>query len=134
MNTGTTALDKLIVSVVNIIPSIAVALLLYSYTDWRVVLVGSFLVYQLIVALTPTKRSIGMRSLRIDWAKDYPIKNHIIFALLYSLSFATAVTWIVFPFDVLLVNLLCIQLPMVLKTGYTLHGYLAGKIHGIRSP
>ena len=75
-----------------------------------------------------------MRSLRIDWAKDYPIKNHIIFALLYSLSFATAVTWIVFPFDVLLVNLLCIQLPMVLKTGYTLHGYLAGKMYGIRSP
>lgn len=87
----------------------------------------------MIVALTPSRRSLGMRFLGIEWAKEYPIKNHITFACLYSLSFATIIVWIVFPFDLLLINLLFVQLPMVLRTGYTLHGFLSGKMYGVRS-
>ena len=132
MSKKTTAFDKLAVSAINLAPCVIVTLLLAKYVDWRTVLAGSFLIYQLIIAITPTKRSLGMRILNIKWAKQYSVKSHIIFAILYSVSFATAVVWVVFPFDLLLINLLCVQLPMVLKTGYTLHGYLSGKMYGVR--
>lgn len=74
-----------------------------------------------------------MRLLKIRWAKDYPLKERLIFAILYTASFATVVVWLFFPFDLLVFNLLFIQLPMVLATGYTLHGFLSGRMYGVKS-
>jgi hypothetical protein len=70
--------------------------------------------------------------LNISWKEEYPLKQQIIYTFLYSLSFSTIVIWIFFPFDLLLFNLLCIQLPTVLLTGTTLHGYLSGKMSGYK--
>ena len=130
---NTTALEKLTVSVINFSPCLLLATLLSQTVDWRITLVASFLLYQLIIVATPSKHSLGMRLLRIKWAKEYSTRNHVIFAFLYSLSFATIVVWVVFPFDILLVNLLLVQLPMVLRTGCTVHGYFSGRIYGVRS-
>ncbi len=66
----------------------------------------------------------------VSWNKEYKTVNHIAYALLYSLSFSTIIIWVVFPFDVLLVNLILVQFPLIHFTGYTLHGYLSGKMSG----
>jgi hypothetical protein len=70
--------------------------------------------------------------LGIYWKEDYPKKNQIIYAFLYTLSFSTIVIWVFFPFDLLLVNLFLVQLPFVLITGTTAHGYLSGKMSGYK--
>ena len=129
---NTTALEKLAVSMINLLPSLGAVVLLSQFAYWRVVLVGTFLLYQLIIAATPSKRSIGMRLMSIQWAESYSMKSHVVFAFLYSLSLGTAAVWVFFPFDLLLVNLLLIQLPMVLLTGCTLHGYFSGQMYGVR--
>jgi len=128
----TSLLDKLLVSIINLLVVLILTAPFFWIGGWRWVLVGTFLIYQLIIALTKTGQSIGMRLLKIKWNKKYPLKNRLIFAILYSASFATIVIWIFFPFDLLLFNLICIQLPMVLITGSTLHAYLAGRMYGVK--
>ena len=99
---NTTALEKLAVSMINILPSLGAVVLFSQVADWRVVLVGAFLLYQLIIAVTPSKRSIGMRLMSIQWAESYSMKSHVVFAFLYSLSLGTVAVWVFFPFDLLL--------------------------------
>ena len=126
--------QKLLVSVLNTsfvaLLSIPFFILLGFTFEYRLILVLIFLAYQLIILLFPGRRSIGAVVTHTYWNKDYSIRNHLIYAFLYTLSFATLVTWIVFPFDLLLINILAIQLPFVTRTGYTLHGYLSGKMVG----
>lgn len=129
----TNIVDKFLVSVVNLLVVIVPTIPFFFLGNWRVAIVIFFLIYQLIIAFTKTSKSLGMRLLKIQWAEDYSLKSRLTFAILYSASFATIVVWILFPFDLLIFNLLGIQLPMVLVTGYTLHGYLAGKMHGVKS-
>ncbi len=132
----TNALWKLLNSTVNVtfvlIVSLPLLAVLGFNLEYRICLVLIFFVYQLIVALSPKHRDFGDIVTKTVWVEKYPLKNHIIFAFLYSASFSTFVIWIVFPFDLLLLNLFFIQLPFVLKTGYTLHGYLSGKMAGTR--
>jgi hypothetical protein len=129
----TNALDKLLVSIINFAIVAIPTVPFWFIGHWRVALVGFFLAYQIIIAFTKTGRSVGMRLLKIRWAKDYPLKERLIFAILYTASFATVVVWLFFPFDLLVFNLLFIQLPMVLATGYTLHGFLSGRMYGVKS-
>lgn len=128
------AIKKLSVSIVNVFVVVILTLPflgLFGFDlRYRITVGVAFLVYQLIIALTPSKRSLGMIVMKSYWSKKYSLVNHLTFAVLYSMSFATALFWIKFPFDLLLFNLLLIQLPMVLKTGYTVHGYLSGRMVG----
>jgi hypothetical protein len=86
--------------------------------------------FQLIILFLPGRRSLGMIIMDVSWNQKYSLKNHIIYALLYTTSFSTIIIWAIFPLDILLLNLLLIQLPMIHFTGYTLHGYLSGKMAG----
>ncbi len=132
----TTAFWKLAKTIINTCFVLLVSLpfLLYFGFDWRykVVVITTFLAYQLIAALSPTHRDLGDLITKTHWIKTYPLKNHVAFAFLYTASFSTVFIWLFFPLDILLINLLFIQLPFVLKTGYTLHGYLSGKMVGTR--
>jgi hypothetical protein len=128
----TNSLDKLSVSIINLIVVLIPTIPFWFIGSWRLALVVIFMIYQIAVVFTRTRQSIGMKLLGIRWAKNYSLKDHLIFAILYSASFATIVIWIFFPFDLLIFNLLFIQLPMVLTTGYTLHGYLSGKMYGVK--
>jgi hypothetical protein len=134
MSMKTTASQKLLASIINaffvITLSLPFFMLLGFSLEYRVILVLIFFAYQLTIILTPQRRSLGALYTHTVWAKQYSLKNHIMYAFLYSLSFATIVIWVVFPFDLLLVNLLLIQLPFIKKTGYTFHGYLSGKMAG----
>lgn len=133
----TNAFWKLANSVVNVTFVFLVSLpflFLWEFhsLEYKVLVVALFLAYELIVAFTPKKTDFGDLVTGTWWIKEYPLKNHVTFAFLYSLSFSTAFIWIFFPFDLLLFNILCIQLPVVLLTGHTLHGYLSGKMAGTR--
>ncbi|HRN90259.1 MAG TPA: hypothetical protein PK543_01060 [Candidatus Saccharibacteria bacterium] len=131
---NTSAWQKLLVSIVNtglvLMLSLPFLISLGFSQEYRIIVVLIFLAYQFAIILTPNKRSLGAVFTNTFWAKKYTLKNHIIYTFLYSLSFSTLFVWIVFPLDLLLVNLLLIQLPMIKKTGYTLHGYLSGKMAG----
>ena len=132
----TNAFWKLINSVVNVTFALIISLPFLFFLGftlrYRVILALLFLTYQLIVALSPKHIDLGDLVTGSRWIEKYPLKNHVIFAFLYSLSFSTFVVWVFFPFDLLIFNLLVIQLPFLLKTGYTLHAYLSGKMAGAR--
>ena len=133
---NTTAFWKLAKTIINTCFVLLVSLpfLLYFGFDWRykIAVIIIFFIYQLIVALTPMHRDLGDLITKTHWIDSYPTKNHVAFAFFYTASFSTVFIWLYFPFDVLLINLLIIQLPFVLKTGYTLHGYISGKMVGTR--
>ena len=130
----TNAWQKLVVSMINTglvaIVSVPFFIMFGFSFEYRCILVLLFFAYQLTVLLFPGRRSVGAILTRTVWSKKYPLKNHLVYAALYTLSFSTLVIWVVFPFDALIVNLLAIQLPFIKKTGYTLHGYLSGKMVG----
>jgi len=130
----TNAIQKLLVSVINslFVLFISVPLLLIFGFDfkYKLLVILLFLIYRLIVAFTPTHRDFGDLLTKTVWIKNYSFKNHVAFAFLYTLSFSTIFIWVFFPFDLLIFNLLFIQLPFIQKTGYTLHGFLSGKMAG----
>jgi len=134
---NTNALQKLSVSVINTFFVILLSLpfyFLFSFsTTYKVILVLIFFLYNLSFIFLTKNRCLGMIILGIKWKEDYPIKQQILYTFLYSLSFSTIVIWIFFPFDLLIFNLLFIQLPSVLLTGSTLHGYLSGRMSGYKS-
>lgn len=136
MNKNTNALQKLSVSILNTLFTLLLSLPFYFIfgfsNTYRVILVFIFLIYNLSCIFLSNNRCLGMIILGIKWKEEYSLKQHIIYRLLYSLSFSTIVIWIFFPFDLLLINLLCIQLPTILLTGSTLHGYLSGKMSGYK--
>ena len=133
---NTNALQKLSVSIINtifvLLLSIPIYLIFGFSITYRISLPIIFFLYNLSFIFLTKNRCLGMILLNIYWKDEYSIKNQIIYVFLYSLSFSTIVIWIFFPFDLLLFNLLCIQLPCVLKTGTTLHGYLSGKMSGYK--
>lgn len=131
---NTNALQKLSVSIINVFFVLLLSIpgyLIWGFgLEYKIMLVVVFLVYNLTFIFTTKNRCLGMIILNIYWKEEYPLKNQITYAFLYTLSFSTAVIWIFFPFDLLLVNLLLIQLPFVLKTGTTAHGYFSGRMSG----
>ncbi len=134
---NTNALQKLSVSVINTLFVVLLSIPFYAIfhgitIEYRITLVILFFLYNLSFIFLTKNRCLGMILLNIHWKEEYTLKNQIIYVFLYSLSFSTIVIWIFFPFDLLLFNLLCIQLPCVLITGTTLHGYLSGKMSGYK--
>ena len=69
-----------------------------------------------------------MRIINAEWEDEYSLKRKLLYSFLYTLSFSTFLIWIWFPFDLLILNLLLLQLPFVLITGRTVHGYFAGMV------
>lgn len=131
----TTALDKLKVSIVNFASIFAISgwfLLIFPFEIWRFYFLGCFLAYQIWLIFTSDFCSLGMKILKIRWNKSVPRKNRAAFAIFYTLSFSTLFFWLIFPFDILIFNLLCVQLPMIFKTGKTLHAFLSGGIYGVK--
>jgi len=66
------------------------------------------------------------------WKEDYPFLNQFVFIVLYTLSFSTLLFYFYFPLDLFLINMFLLQLPMVIIKKTTLHGFLAGKMLGVK--
>ncbi len=98
---------------------------------WRVSVIIIFFLYMFLITLLD-KRSLGMSVSGVYYAKNYSFFKKLFYRILYTLSFATLLIWVWFPFDLFLINMLLIQLPSILLTGFTIHELLAGKIQFIR--
>ncbi len=93
---------------------------------WKILVIVIFGLYESFVFLFFKDRCLGMKIMDTYWASKYSFKQHLVYNIFYTLSFATFLIYIWFPLDLLLFNLLAIQLPSVLMEGTTLHGYLGG--------
>ncbi|MDD3474905.1 MAG: hypothetical protein PHP08_03330 [Candidatus Dojkabacteria bacterium] len=129
---NTNTLQKLSVSIINTFFVGLLSLPFYFIfgftTEYKIILVLIFFLYNLSFIFLTKNRCLGMIILNVYWKNKGSLTEQIIYVFLYTLSFSTIVIWVFFPFDLLLFNLLCIQLPTVLLTGTTLHGYLSGKM------
>ena len=128
----TNIIQKLIPSLINII---VVAILVsplfilhWPYGLIKLILVILFFLYNLFFLAFFKNRDLGMIIAKTYWEKEYPLVNKLIYTIFYTGSFATLIFWIWFPMDLLLINMIFLQLPSILLTGTTLHGYLAGKM------
>lgn len=128
----TNILQKLFSSIVIVliifVITIPVLLINPSYSLIFKVWVGAFFIYNLIFIIFFKNRDLGMMIIGTYWKEDYPILKQLLYAVLYTISFTTLFIWIFFPLDLFLFNMFCLQLPCVLLTGTTLHGYLSGKM------
>lgn len=137
MTRSTYLLEKLLPSIINVFIVTAISWPFYleygfdiRYKGFLVVL---FWLYNfLFLVFRKDARELGMIIIRTYWTKSYKPWQKVIYSVLYTLSFATVVFWIWFPFDLLLINLLLIQLPSVVLSGTTIHGLLSGKMETVK--
>ncbi len=123
-------LEKLGASVLNAIIafglSVPFLIILGPTIYWRISVIVLFGLYESFIFIFQKDRCFGMKVMDTYWKKHYTFRQHLMFNIFYTISFSTALIYIWFPLDLLIINLLFIQLPMSLITGTTLHGYLSG--------
>ena len=130
---STTAWEKLLNSAVNVGIVLILFLPLWLWLDTtitvkKMALIALFFTLKLGILFFNQNRSLGMMLTKTYWKEKYPLRHQLIQAVLYTLSFSTLLWWVYFPFDLFLANMLLIQLPTVLRTGTTFHGYVAGRM------
>ncbi len=121
--------NKLLPSILNVVLVFAISLpvlYFFSFFIWKVSFILLFFVIHLVFLIFNKGRGFGMVICKTYWEKDLNFSNGLLYLIFYTLSFTTILFYIWFPFDLLLINLLLVQLPMILNTGRTLHGYIAG--------
>lgn len=131
MQRSTKIIEKLFVSLINVlitgamvIPfAIVFGLGITLWLIWATLFFLLNLVFEFRFDRCP-----GMLVLRIHYNHRRNIAQKLLYCVFYTISFSTIFVWAWFPFDIFLANMILLQLPMVLKTGTTLHGFLAGKL------
>jgi hypothetical protein len=132
----TTIFEKLLTSLINV----CVAFLFLIPFCWagfeglelKLIFIGLFFLENLVPIIFFDYRLPGMLLQGTYWKMQYPKRNQLVHAILYTASFSTMLFWIWFPGDILLINLTLLQLPCVLFSGTTLHGLLAGNMVDIK--
>ena len=122
-------LEKVGASFFNVIISLGLSvpfLLLWGPgLPWKISVIILFGLYESFIFLKQKDRCFGMKIMDTYWEKKYTFKQHLLYNILYTLSFSTVLIHIWFPLDLLLINIFLVQLPTVLLTGTTLHGYIS---------
>ncbi|MDG6774386.1 hypothetical protein QCB45_08575 [Thiomicrorhabdus sp. ZW0627] len=126
----TNALEKLFTSLINT-AVVFLFLLPFLWFDLSIqelkwVFIGLFLLENLLSILISDYRLPGMILQNTHWKQAYSKPQQLLHALLYTASFSTLLFWVWIPGDLLILNLLLLQLPCILMTGTTLHGWLSG--------
>jgi len=128
----TNVFQKLLPSVINVIAVFIISIPFLVLTDdamvKKAIVIGIFFLYCFFFQLFNKNEDLGMLVVGTKWKKNYPSKNQTVYNILYTLSFATLFFHKFFVFDLFLANMVLLQLPFVLITGTTFHGYLAGKM------
>lgn len=131
----TNIFQKIMPSVINVLAVFIISLPFLMLTDNAIVkkfiIIGIFFLYCLLFQISNKNVDLGMFLVGTKWKKNYPVKNQFIYNILYTISFATLFFHVYFVFDIFLVNMVLLQLPFVLITGTTWHGYLAGKMETV---
>lgn len=125
----TTVLEKAAPSLINALVVIYLALPLYVVWGvtwyWKLATVLLFFLYNLYFFIFHNNRCLGMMLINTNWEENYPKRRWLLHGILYTLSFSTLFVWIVFPFDLFMLNILC-QWLCIQRTGTTIHGFLSG--------
>lgn len=128
----TSIFQKILPSVINVaivlLLSTPFLLLLNKSIIIKLVIIAIFFLYNLIFLIFTHNRDLGMIIIGTDWKENYPVINQLIYMILYTLSFSTLLFWIYFPFDLFLANMILLQLPTIILTDTTFHGYLSGNM------
>ncbi|KKU15575.1 hypothetical protein A3I34_02570 [Candidatus Jorgensenbacteria bacterium RIFCSPLOWO2_02_FULL_45_12] len=133
----TNIVEKFLASVINV-AVVGIVFFPFIFSDVsslikKLILIVIFLLYNLLVLIFNKNRCIGMVCLRTRWKENYPFVNQAIYILLYTLSFSTLLFHVYFLFDLFLLNMIFLQLPMVVLKKNTLHGYLSGKMITVKT-
>lgn len=122
--------EKFTASAINLLVVLFLSLPFYSLWgfnyEWQISVVIIFFIVESFFFIFGHDIDLGMRIVGSKWKGRYSLRRHFVYTFLYTLSFATLFIHIWFPFDLFIINMLCIQLPTVLLTGTTFHGYLSG--------
>lgn len=128
----TSIFQKIIPSIINVVAVFLISLPIeaqeINIPAKRMILIGIFFLYCLFFQIFNKNEDLGMLIAETRWKENYSFKNQLIYNILYTISFATIFFHVFFVFDLLLVNIFLLQLPCILLTGTTVHGYLAGKM------
>lgn len=126
---NTTTLEKLSTSCINML---FVFILCFPFWTWdmevgqlKLISIFTFFIYSLSVIFVPKNRCLWMILLGTYWKKKYSRNQHFTYAVLYTLSFSSLLFWVFFPLDLLILNILILQIPSIILTGTTFHGYLS---------
>lgn len=134
-NESTNIPYKLLPSVINILFTFILSfpfLVIYgNTTKWKIIWIGIFFLYNCVFEFT-YNRCLGMILFKTYYENKRTLLQKIVYIFLYTASFSTLLFYIWFPFDLLIFNILGIQLPFVLLTGNTFHGFVSGKIKTVR--
>ena len=130
----TNAFEKLLASIINVV-IVFITYLPFHFTNWKgsITFIVLFFLYNIIVLIANRNRCVGMILTKSHWAENYPFYKHFFYTFFYTLSFSTLFIWIYFPFDLFIFNMLLLQLPIVLITKTTLHGYLSGNLITVKN-
>ncbi len=128
---NTSAIEKLIPSVINALFVLIFSLPFYFLFGlsfkWKLITILIFYILQVLDTHENINfRCFGMRVFNTIWAKKYSRFQINLYSVLYTLSFSTLFFYIYFPLDLFLINIFFLQLPTVLISGTTLHGFLSG--------
>lgn len=125
----TDASEKLLPSVINVWITYLLSIPIEQFIglEWRLSWVIVFFIYNLACELCLGK-CIGMIMCRTYYEKDRTKIQRVLYFFLYSLSFASLLFHVFFPLDLAMMNFLFLQIPFILKTGNTAHGFAAGKV------
>lgn len=128
---NTNAFYKLLQSVINVLATFILVLpflLIYGISlKWKIYWIAIFFLYNLFFEFA-YGRCLGMTMFGTQYETKKSSSEKILYITLYTVSFSTLLFYIWFPFDLLIFNLLFLQLPCVLLTGTTVHGFLSGGI------
>ena len=125
----TNIIEKAATSLINVAVVFIISLPFFKYlslNNWKISVIFIFFFYNLFFLLFNNNRCLEMVICKTYWDKRGSFLKELIFVTLYTLSFSTLFIWIWFPFDIFFINMLFLQLPIILITGTTVHGYLSG--------
>lgn len=100
----------------------------FQYLPAKIFIILLFFLYNLYFLIFHQGRDLAMFLLDIDWRDNYPLKNRIAYLVLYTASFASIFYYLIFPFDLLLINLFILQLPAILLEKSTFQQRFAGNM------
>jgi hypothetical protein len=125
----TRILEKLLPSVINVLVTFILSLPFLSFSNlltWKVSIISIFFLYNVFFLIFNNNVCLGMIVCGTTWKTKASFTNELLYIVLYTFSFSTLFIWVWFPFDIFLINMLLLQLPSILITGTTLHGYVSG--------
>jgi len=108
-----------------------VVLASFQFLPAKIFIILLFFLYNLYFLIFHQSRDLAMILLDLDWRQSYPLKNKIAHLVLYTASFASIFYYLIFPFDLLLINIFVLQFPTILLKESTFQERLAGNMQTV---